>query len=554
MNRLPRPVRQQQGRGSSGLLVLVLCAAALVAGLLVLALRGRPAAPPPAPRPAVENGAAAERARVAPNAAVQQQSDASAPGTPPSPSPPAGGAALAGTALPPSCAGAPPSPPAPAPAEDAPRGVHVVLDGSRSMCGYLRVDDETRRFRELVGELMLWMDTDKNHRVLLLRQAPARTKGGRSLVLQDAPANLKAVVGDAYVNRSCGPFDAGSSDIEIAFDPAATKTPPRSLLLISDMVLNEGAQRGFVDRFRDWYRKQPRGAAVSAGIVTVALPFAGDYYAATLRRGSPGLAVLASLPRHDRPLSLVWFAADADDARTIRELLAKLHLFDTPRPEWLLYGLQVAPTYSEDPADWLPPQRRGAAATALFASYEQKVIAPRSGRDAESLASCVAAPVCSDTGELTVRVDRRCRDNRELLDASVDAVQLQLHLDPRSGFVIEPETVAQPSATERNRSLQLTLTRATPLRTTLPLRLAVAPAALDSERLEALNLRDEDCLGQAEGNARKIAACIGTMQRRTYGYAGLVSLFVARAGDVRGEHIQAESPALQIVFDPDRKR
>jgi hypothetical protein len=553
MNSLPRHVRQQQGRGSSGLLVLVLCAAALVAGLLVLALRGRPAprpadvaAPAPAePRSAVQSPAT--------QTSTAQTTAAAQPDASPSsiaPDAPATAPVLTGTAMPPSCAGALP----PAPAEDAPRGVHVVLDGSKSMCGYLRVDDETRRFRELVGELMLWMDTDRNHRVLLLRQAPAKGKGARSTALLDTPPNLKAVVGDAFAKGSCGPFDAGSSDIEIAFDPAATTTPPRSLLLISDMVLNEGAQRGFADRFRDWYRRQPHGAAVSAGIVTVALPFAGDYYAATLRQSSPGLAVLASLPRHDRPLSLAWFAADADDARTIRELLAKLHVFDTPRPEWLLYGLQVAPVFSEDPADWLPQQRRGTAATALFAAYDQKVIAPRSRRDADSLASCVAAPVCSETGELTVRVDRRCRDNRELLDATVDAVQLQLHLDPRSGFVIEPEAAAPQSPVDRSRSLQLALTRATPVRTTLPLRLAVAPANLDAERLNALNLRDEDCLGRAQGNARRIAACTEQMQRRTYGYAGLVSLFVARARDVRSEHLQAESPELQIVFDPDRKR
>ncbi|HVH35379.1 MAG TPA: hypothetical protein VM847_14835, partial [Tahibacter sp.] len=157
-------------------------------------------------------------------------------------------------------------------------GVHVVVDASLSMCGYLRAD-ESQRFRQLVNQLMQWSDKQRDHRVMLLHQTSADERLKRVEDIREAPDDFDAVLGNAFARHTgCSLFDGARSDVELAFAAAAAKDAPHSFVLISDLLLKDAAQRSFANAFRDWFGAQPPGSAVSAGIVTIALPFAGTYY------------------------------------------------------------------------------------------------------------------------------------------------------------------------------------------------------------------------------------------------------------------------------------
>jgi hypothetical protein len=430
----------------------------------------------------------------------------------------------------------------PAPAA---RGMHFMFDASGSMCGYLRTNDTARTLLTLIKFATSRKDEEKNHRVLLIRQADAKPSAKD---IADAPANFQALVDSPHTeaNNRCAPFDGRDSNVDLMFTASASPVPARSMVLVSDMQLDETALISFVDRFRGWARAQGTGHPVSAGLVTLRAPFAGRYYPVSdtdKTRQHAGYL----LPEHVRPLSVLWFAAGAEDIASVRELLGELGLLKAPRPSTLLYGLQLLPVESEEPADWLQGTAPLAAATALFNDGALRVIAPNTARDRRQLQDCAGSKLTA--GELQVVARPTCRDGKPFFE-TVQGLEIALPIDGRRGLDV---AAADAAAAVKDGKLVFTLTRTSPAQQEIPLLLAPRQSALHRDAISALTLDNDACdtraraaSGASEGGWEK--RCADKLGGKVYRYEALVLQLAARARGVAAEQAAATKLSLKIRF------
>ena len=436
-------------------------------------------------------------------------------------------------------------------AEKAPvqkKGLHFVFDASGSMCGYLRAKDSTRTLLTIIKRATALRDDERNHKVVLIRQRAARPSPKD---IAEAPPNFQALIDSpgADPKGRCGPFDGIDSNVELMFAPPATGLAARSLVLVSDMQLDEKALTSFVDRFRAWAREQGTEQAISAGIVTLAVPFSGRYYPVAESDPARRRAGYA-LPDHTRPLSLLWFLVGNEDIATVRELHGELGLHAATRPASLLFGLQVLPVHTDDSARWLQPLPPLRSAAQLFNKPTHQVDAPNSDRSSAILREC--ARVNFVGGDLVVRVDKSCRDGKPFFE-TVSRLDVSLPIEAKWGFTVKP---GEPSASMKDNKLVLRFMRSSPPSVDIALALAPADGGLNRQALSALSLDNDACATARPGAIAASGAqdnwekqCAEKLTGKVYRYDALVQQLAGRAKAVLSEQIGAIGMNLRVKFE-----
>lgn len=428
------------------------------------------------------------------------------------------------------------------------KGLHFVFDASGSMCGYLRAKDSSHTMLTIIKRANALRDEERNNKVVLIRQKAARPSPRD---IAEAPANFQALIDSPGTDPKgrCGPFDGLDSNVEWMFSPPATGLGARSLVLVSDMQLDEKALTSFVDRFRTWVREQGTDQVVSAGIVTLAVPFAGRYYAvaetdpAKRRDGYP-------LPDHTRPLSLLWFLVGNEDIATVRELHGELGLHAASRPASLLYGVQVLPVHTDAPSRWLQPLPPLRSAAQLFANPAYVVEAPNSERSQVILRQCASAKLVGN--DLVVRAQKSCRDGKPFFE-TVSRLDVSLPIETSRGVAVKP---GDPSVSLKDGKLVLRLTRSSPTTLDVPLALTAMDGELNRQTLSELSLDNDACSAARPGASAANAApdtwekqCADKLTGKVYRYDALVQQLAGRAKVVLSEQVGAIQLNLRVRFE-----
>ena len=340
------------------------------------------------------------------------------------------------------------------------------------------------------------------------------------------------------------------SNVELIFSPKSPSATARSLLLVSDIQLEEKAQISFVDQFRIWARAQGVQPA-GAGMITLKTPFFGSYYPVTdvdpVRRQS-GYA----LQVHDRPLTVMWFVAGTEDAAIVRGLLTELGLLEKAAAGNFAYGLQVLPMQSEKRDVWLKSTEPLTSISSLFGTPKIDVKAAYTGRRPEILRGCVDAGLKDD--ELVVKTRKKCGDEKPFFE-SVSGLDVLLPFKSERGIKVSAQ---EKMVSTKGATLIISYTRNTPSVTNIGLTLTSLPGELDSAKIAGLTLDNDSCsTAGIQSNSKDVAAsvqswqkqCVGKLAGKVYRYDAFVQQFSNRAKVVIDEQLSAVKLNLKAVFE-----
>lgn len=428
-----------------------------------------------------------------------------------------------------------------------PAGLYVVVDGSASMCGFLRADDPQKRFFTLLDFADGLGASGGENRLFLLKSGAA--KAASPLVAP--PSDLESYVGrTGFESRgNCAPLNAATSEIERVFEQPAW----RSLVLVSDLQLDGAALTAFFGAFERWYAALPdaRRAATSAGIVTLSVPFAGEHYPVTqpVKKHRDKNRPLYTMSEHERLLSIVWISTSPADDRRIGELFARLKMRDATRlTDALLYGLQVAPAVTEKPDEWLKSPGVLPSGVALFRKPTRQTVLKRfPPRSADAVNDCVGFADAKDGG-LAIRLRQTCRDGKPPFDPSVERIDVTLQAKDAAGYRVALDTAnAPPFATIDGDRIVLRLTAAAVGEFCLPLSILRDAAKPDADRLTALTVENEYCEAAGKGlpPAKAAAACVDRFRGRSVNYKSFVEGFEASAAGLRTSMLAAGAGTAQ---------
>ena len=343
--------------------------------------------------------------------------------------------------------------------------VNYFIDASGSMCGYLSANDPAGTFRKIVTLAMQSKDAKRGRRIYLLGS------NGKKPALSEAPEDLAAKVAqfaNASSKGACASFVASESSLDGVF-AQAKQTPGASMILVTDLLLKEGELTSFVDNVRDWASTSGNEAA-HVGFITLRAPFDGPYFQVSGGKANPG--------RHNRPLTVMWFSASPAGREEVRRLLAALgvtpgplqgnadvtssrcqsEVRSSPAPQVaasspsagglkprgepasgpagsaegaVMFGLQVLPRLTANPAQWLVPvPGRGPDKWLDLQCH----MLPGSGRNRNSVDECASAKWTDGALQITVR--ERCNDKELFPFKQTSAVVI---LKPRAatGLILD---------------------------------------------------------------------------------------------------------------------
>lgn len=426
-----------------------------------------------------------------------------------------------------------------------PAGLHFLFDASMSMCGYLRGDEPQPKagtaqiLLRLIRFASTQKDNERNDRVVLLRQ---RADKASSRDLVEPPADFPAMAAKAAATTSgdCAPFDGRDTNPVQVFDKPPFATLPRSLIFVSDLQFTEKARIALLDKFRQVALARLGDEPYSVGLASLAVPFAGPYFpiietSAEFKRSG------YVLPRHARPLHLLWILVGSKDSETGRRLFNELGLLARPSPAALLYGIRLMPVPSTDPSQWFTALPTPHTVAELFQATSHAVESRDSSRSATILARCVEQHWADD--RLVVRADNPCRDGKPLFDGSVKSLKLRLPVAKAHGLRLAAPTMA--GATLVDQVLELSLSRSTPAEWLIPLQASVSTIELDRDRLHKLSLPDDSCPTQGPAVAWQ-RACANQLAGRTFSYDTLVEQLAMRAQAVLDDRAAARRPVLRL--------
>ena len=320
------------------------------------------------------------------------------------------------------------------------RHVSYYIDGSGSMCGFLRGNDPARVFQKIVEAAMRSKDAKLDRHVFLLS-----AEGKRPRVVEAEEDLLKQVSqrSEPGSKRSCGTFKADTSSLDGVFLRYKSE-PGTSMIVVTDLLLREHELTSFVDNVRDWAGAAGNEGA-HAGFVTLSAPFDGPYYQTAGGQSFPG--------PHIRPLTVFWFAPSDAGRSEVGRLLKALGLRigndaepvgagaplkrpgslsppasatsrrgevgaaasapKTPDQEVksssLLYGLQVLPYLTSNMALWLSPLPDRNSFQDWLDILPPRIVAG-SGRNAKSLEGCVRGNWLNTSNVFRIVVNEQCND------------------------------------------------------------------------------------------------------------------------------------------------
>lgn len=461
--------------------------------------------------------------------------------------------------------------------------VDYFIDGSGSMCGFLKANDPAGTFQKIVTVAMQSKDAKRERRVFLLGS------DGKKPTVSEAPDDLAAKVAQqpaATTKGACASFIANDSHLDGVF-ARVKQTPGTSMILVTDLLLKEAELTSFVENMRDW-ALAPANDAAHVGFITLQTPFDGPYYQVSGGKTNPG--------RHIRPLTVVWFAASAAGRAEVRHLLAKLGVSNvgatgsakvatsgsksgagspsapqaTPDSSQaggiaipasspgneaavpkVMFKLQVLPQLTSEGTEWLVPlPERGLD---KWLDVQLRMM-PGSGRNPNSVDNCASVQWAGSALQLTVR--ERCND-KELFPFKQTSALVTLRPKPATGLVLEGLNVAPIGATRcavvgpkaaiapcsepdwRSDTVQLYRLPVTnkgnepPQQIELQLRMPEIDVSKWAAEVEGLDLASDICAASGTVNECKIR-----LDGKVYRYATFVAQIVGRAKTVIQQRVE----------------